>query len=190
MILSKYSSQRAFTLIETVVVIAFSVSVMIALGVLIFNFTKTSAYDQALAQSSGSATALMREIELLTFPADAVLQTHTFPGGIIYTSSTTTLVLEIPSIDNSGNVIATMHDYAAFYLVGTNAYRLLDKSNSSSRTAGTKQFSSTISSLSFSYNNADFTKVSTTTVDIRTQVWVKQQILSDHRNEQLRLRNH
>lgn len=184
------TTSRAFTLVETLIVVAFSVSVVVALVLLVYTFNKTAAYEQALAQSSGSASAVMREIESLTFPADAVLGTHTFSSAT-YTSTSTSLVLEIPSIDSSGNIIANTYDYAAFYLVGTtSAYRLLEANASSKRVTGTKQLSATIRALTFTYNNADFTKISTTTVDVQTQALVKQDILSNHRREQIRLRNH
>jgi hypothetical protein len=182
--------KRAFTLIESLIVVAISVSVMITIALLIYSFNKTSGYGQMFAQSSGSASAILREVESLAFPADAVLATHTFAGAT-YTSTSTSLVLEIPSINGSGNVIANIYDYAVFYVVGTTtAYRLLEAHPFSHRTSGTKQLSSTVNALTFSYNDADFTKVSTVTVDIQTQALVREDIVSDHRREQIRLRNY
>lgn len=184
-----YKSGTGFTLVETIIIIALSVTMMIALGLLVFTFNKISSYEQASAQSSGSASAIMREIESLAFPAHAVLQTHTFSGST-RTSSSTVLVLEIPSVDSSGDVIASTYDYAAFYVTGTNAYRLLEANASSKRVSSTKQLSSTVSALTFAYGSSDFTKVSTTTVDVQTQAQVKQDIFTDHRREQIRLRNY
>lgn len=184
-----HKRNRGFTLIETVIVIALSVSTMVALGLLIYNFNRMSAYEQTSSQSSGSASALIREVESLAFPADAVLQMHMFSSAT-YSSSPTVLVLEIPSINSSGNVIANTFDYTVFYVVGTNAYRLLEADTLSTRVSGTKLLSSTVSALIFSYNSTDFTSVHTVTVDVQTQARVKQDILSDHRREQIRLRNY
>ncbi len=183
-----YRKRAGFTLIETVIVIALGVIMLAAIILLIFNFNNISVYEATSAKSSGSASTLMRELESLTFPADAVLQTHTFSGAT-YTSSGTTLVLEIPSIDSSGNAISNTYDYAAFYSVGTNAYRLLEKNALSTRAPGTKLLSSTVSALTFSYDSADFTTTSVVTTDIQTQASVKQMVLSDHLHEQIRLRN-
>lgn len=180
--------KRGFTLIETIIVVALSVCMMIALGSLIYSFTSISSFQQAEIQSSGSASIVMREIESLAFPANAVLQTHSFSSAT-YTSSATALVLEIPSIDSSGNVIANTHDYAAFYMVGTNAYRLLEANALSTRSSGTKKLSATVQALSFAYDTADFTQASIVTIDVQTQSQVKQHILSDHRHEQIKLRN-
>lgn len=182
-------SSRGFTLIEAIIIIVISVSMLISVGILIYNFNKTYNYNSALSQSSGSTSAIMREIESLVLPADAILQTHTFSGST-RTSSSTVLVLEIPSIDSSGNAISNTYDYAAFYTIGTNAYRLLEANASSKRSSGTKLLSSTVNTLTFSFNGADFTKISTTTVDVQTRATVKQDILSDHRSEQMRLRNY
>lgn len=181
--------KRGFTLIETVIVIALSVCIMIALGSLLYSFTSISSYHQAAMQSSGSASIIMREIESLAFPANAILQTHSFSSAT-YTSSPTALVLEIPSIDSSGSIIANTYDYAAFYVVGTNAYRLLEVNTLSKRSPSTEKLSSTVQSLSFAYDHADFTQASIITIDVQTQSQVKQNNLSDHRHEQIKLRNY
>jgi type II secretory pathway pseudopilin PulG len=181
--------QSAFSLIEMMIVIAVGTTMLIILGILIFNFNKTSLYQQTLVQSSGSANVFVREIKFLALPASAVLQTHTFSSAT-HTSTTTSLVLQIPSTNSSGSIIANTYDYAAFYVVGTNAYRLLETDALSTRTSGTKLLSSTISALAFTYNNASFPAIDTITVDIQTQASTTQEILTDHRIEQIRLRNH
>src|SRR3989344_6623322 len=178
--------QSAFTLIEIVIVIALSVSVVVALTFLLYTFNKASLYGQVSSQSSDSASALLRDIESLTLPANAVQETHAFSGAT-YTSTATSLVLELPSIDGSGNVIANAHDYVAFYAVGTNAYRLLEKDAVSGRVAGTKLLSSTLDTLSFAYDNATFADVRTVTVDIQTQAQVKEEVITNHLSQQIRL---
>ncbi len=181
--------QGGFSFIEMVIVIAVGTTMLIVLGALIFNFNKASIYQQTLVQSSGSANALLREIKSFTLPANAVLGTHTF-SSTTHTSTTTSLVLRIPSINSSGSVLTNTYDYAAFYVVGTRAYRLLEANALSNRTSGTKLLSSTISALTFAYDTTDFAAVSIVTVDIQTQASTTQEILTDQRIEQIRLRNH
>lgn len=181
--------KRAFTLVETLIVIAISTTMLIALCVLIYIFNTTASYEQTSLRSSSSASTVIREIEVLTLPASEVLQTHTF-SGTAYTSTSTSLVLEIPSIDNFGNAIANTYDYAAFYVTGTNAYRLLQTNASSARVSGTKKLSSYIQSLTFTYNSGDFTQISIVTADVQTRATVKQNIISDRQREQIRLRNY
>ncbi len=183
------SPMRAFTLVETVIVIALTVCMMTIVGLLIHTFGKTSSYGQASSQSSLSAGALMRELATLVAPASAVLETHTFSTGT-YTSSANVLVLEIPSIDSSGSTVANSYDYAAFYLVGTSAYRRLEANGASARPTQTKLLSTTVNALSFTFDDAMFANVSSVTVDVETEARVKQDTASDHRNEQFILRNH
>lgn len=179
----------AFTLLETVIVVAVSLIMMIALSLLLYTFNKSSLHGKISAQSYDSAGAVLREIEALALPASAVLETHAFASAT-HTSTTTSLVLQIPSIDNSGNVIANTHDYAAFYFVGTSVYRLLEKNAQSARVAGTKLLSTTLGSLTFSYDSATFSEVRTVTADIETQATVKDEVLTTRLREQIRLRNH
>ena len=179
----------AFTLIETVIVIALSLCVVTALSFLLYTFNKALSYGNISTQSYTSAGALLREIESLALSANAVLQTRSF-SGTTYTSTTTSLVLELPSIDNSGNVIANARDYVVFYAAGANAYRLLEKNASSARVAGTKLLSSTLDTLAFSYDDTDFAQVRTVTVDIQTRAQVKEETVTSRLYQQIRLRNH
>lgn len=186
----KYPSlQNAFTLVETIVVVAVSVALCTALGILIFNLSKISDYQQAVLESSGSASALMKDIGYFALPAHAVVQSHTFSTAT-RTSTSTALVLEIPSIDASGNTIAGAYDYAAFYVIGTEAYRELETHALSARIPGTKKLSSTVHTLSFSYDAANVTQTTTITVDLQMQTQIKQETIYDHRQQSLRLRNY
>ena len=91
------------------IVVALTAVMMTVLGALIYAFNNLSSYEQASVQSSGSAGAILREIEALVLPARAVLETHVFSIGT-YTSTASSLVLQIPSIDASGNVISNTYD--------------------------------------------------------------------------------
>lgn len=179
---------QGFTLIETLIVIVLSASMMVALSLLINSFNTAYTYERASALSASSARSVLSEAESLTLSASHVIQSHTFQS-TTYTSSSEVLVLEIPSIDSSGNIIPSTYDYAVFYTNGTYAYRLLMTDAASNRASGTKQLSDTISSLTFSYNSADFALVNTVTVDVQTFVQSKEQISTDHRIEQMYLRN-
>lgn len=179
---------KAFTLLETVIIIAISSIVLLAIGLLIFMFTKGSSYEQAALQSSNAASAVIREAQALITPAHAVVASRVF-SGTTYTTSATVLILEIPSYDSSGNSIANTYDYAVFYTSGTNLYRILEANAASRRVSGTKKLSSTLQSLTFTYNNGDYSQATAVTIDIQTQAQVKQDVASDHRHEQITLRN-
>ncbi len=179
---------RGFTLIETFIVIALSTIAMVALTNLFLIFNSVYGYQQAFMAAAGSAGGAMNAFEAAVLPADQVLASHTF-GGTTYSSSANTLVLSLPAVDSSGNIIAGTEDYVAFYSSSTNLYRLTAAGAGSSRISGQKQLSTTLSSITFTYDNADFTKVTNVTADITTQSQFKQQTVQGHLNEQLYLRN-
>ena len=179
----------AFTLIETVIVVAVSLSMMLALSLLLYTFNKSSTHGKLSAQSYDSASAVLREVEAFVLPASAVLETHSFASAT-HTSTTTSLVLQVPSIDSSGNVITNTYDYVAFYTAGTNVYRLLEKNALSARVAGTQLLSQTLGALSFSYDSATFSEIRVVTIDIETGATVKEEVFTTRLREQIRLRNH
>ena len=181
-------TNAGFTLIETVIVTALSAIMLVALSILIYSFNTSYLYEQASSLSAKSARSVIREVESLTIPAYRVLQSYTF-SGTAYSSSSTVLVLKIPSIDSFGSIIPNTYDYAVFYTSGTNAFRILEAGTGSSRVSGTLLLSETISALSFSYNAGDFTLVSAVTVDVQTSAQSHGHISNDRRREQLYLRN-
>lgn len=180
--------KNGFTLIETVIVIGISVVALIALANLFIVFNSLYGNQQAFMAASGSASSAMNALEAAVMPADAVLSSHTF-SGTVYSSGAATLVLELPSVDSAGNIITSTNDYIVFYTSGTKLYRLTQPSGGSARTAGVTQLSTTLDTLSFTYDNADFTRVTSITADIRTQAQFKQQIIQAHLTEDIYLRN-
>ncbi|MFZ3044085.1 MAG: type II secretion system protein [Minisyncoccia bacterium] len=180
--------KRGFTLIETLIVIGISVVSLIALVNLFLTFNSIYGYEQAFVATAGSASSAMNAFEAAVLPASQVLVSHDF-SGTTYSSGATTLVLSIPSVDGSGNVIAGTEDYVVFYLSAASLYRRTLPGAGSVRTAGIKTLSTTLHTLSFTYDNADFTKVTSVIIDIVTQANYKQQLVQSHLNEKMFLRN-
>lgn len=179
---------RGFTLIETIITIGLSVVAFIALTNLFIIFNTTYGYQQAFMLAAGSASTAMNSFEETILPAEQVLASHSF-NGTAYSSSTTTLVLSLPAIDGSGNIISGTKDYAVFYASSTMLYQLTETGAGSVRLSGLKQLSTTLQSLSFIYDDADFAKVASVLVDMTTQAQFKQQSVQEHLREQLHLRN-
>jgi len=179
---------RAFTLIETIVVIALFVVMMLALVAMYGDFNKLYLFQQTYSETAGSAGNVVNGMEKIVLPADAVLLSHTFTAGT-YTTGSQTLVVEIPSIDAGGIVVSGKYDYAVIYTAGTSVYSLLEPDASSSRVAATKLLSSNISSLTFSYPSADYTQATYVGVSITTQATVKGAPVTAHLEDRLYLRN-
>ncbi len=179
---------RGFTLTETVIVIGLYVVILLAITNAYLSFTRLYAYQQTFVPVAQSAGGALNAITTAVLPASRVLAQYTF-SGTTRSSNATTLVLESPSINSSGGVIAGTSDYIAFYLSGTDLYRVTSIGAGSVRTAGTKRVGSMVNSLTFTYDNADFALVTKVDTDIVVQTLVREQIVQSHLRQQISLRN-
>jgi prepilin-type N-terminal cleavage/methylation domain-containing protein len=180
--------KRGFTLLETAMV-----SALLAAGIAILaNFylgynTVFKTLEGGIA-TAGSAGVVGTAVKDAVLEADQVVSSHAF-SGTTYTSGVNVLVLELPSADASGNILLGKHDYIAFYRSGTNISRLIDADASSFRTSSQKQLSTSATSLTFTYDNADLTLVQKVDVSIGTAVTVKNRTVQSSLHQQAYLRN-
>ena len=179
---------KAFTLLEVLIALALFTVMLLALVRFFISYNTSYGFERVLVSTSHSANVLMDEITGAVLPADQVMTTHTF-SGITHSSDASTLVVELPSIDNTGAVIAGSYDYIAFYADGVRVYEVIDADAASSRTSRVRLLSDTISGLSFSYDNISFPSVTSVTVDLTTSASYKTQNTESHLREQVYLRN-
>ena len=179
---------KGFTLIETVIVIAITTMALFALVNLFILFNATYGYQQAFIATAGAAGTAMNALEAAVLPARRVLASRDF-SGTAYASGPTALVLELPAIDSSGDIIPEMSDYVAFYTSGAILYRLTEANAGSARASGVKQLSATLNSLAFTYDNADFTQVTSVAADLETRALSKEQTVRSRLTGQWYLRN-
>jgi len=180
--------KRGFSLIETIAVIGVTVMALIALTNLFLIFNTTYGYQQAVVATAGSAGAAMNALGAAVLPADRVLASRDF-SGTAYASATTTLVLELPAADSSGNMLPGAYDYIVFYLSDGTLYRLIEAAPGSVRVSNTKQLSSAIGSLAFTYDDSDFARITKVSADLTTRAFYKQQAVRSHLTGQWYLRN-
>ena len=180
--------RRGTTLVEAVVIVAVSVVVLIALVNLFFVFNMIYGYQQAFIATAGSAGISLNALEASVLPAEAVLVSRSF-SGTTYTSGATTLVLALPAVDDSGEMLSGVTDYVAFYASSTEFYRLVEAGAGSVRLSGRTKLSSTLFSVSFTYDNADFTQVRNVTADFETRGTFKQALLTSRLHGSWHLRN-
>jgi prepilin-type N-terminal cleavage/methylation domain-containing protein len=179
---------KGFTLIETVIVSALFLVITLALGSLFISFYKTYGYQNAIVSAAGASGRIIDRAQSVVLPADQVASSHVF-SGTTYTSSATTLVVEMPSIDSSGVTISGTYDYAVIYRSGTTVYLKVEPAAASSRPAITEDIAEGVSSLSFAYDNADFTQVTSVTVDTTAAATSKGDTVQSRKKETIYLRN-
>jgi len=180
---------KGFTLIETTIVIGLTVLITAAIGNFYINFNSVLGSDGGIMSVASGAGKIVNEAETMILPANQVLASYVF-SGTTYTTSATTLVLELPAIDSSGNRITGKYDYAVFFVSGTTSYRIMQADSSSNRISGKKQLSTTVDTLTFAYDNVDFTKVKKVDIDVQTKVVIKGKAVIGHLHKQVYLRNH
>lgn len=177
-----------FSLIELVISVGIFILIVLAITALFFTHDTLFSAQQTTVEVIGSASALASDIQVMTQQADQVLSSHAF-SGVTYTTSTSTLVLRLPSIDSSGDPIPSTYDYVAYYATGTSAYRLVDAGAGSVRIPGSKQLSNAITTFTFTYDNINTALVSSVGVDIATEKAAKREEVDTHVSQTVYLRN-
>jgi prepilin-type N-terminal cleavage/methylation domain-containing protein len=181
-------AKRGFTLIETIIAITIFAILCFALVNVYLKYYNAYHTQQAIISVAGSASTVANELQNATLQAKQVIISHTFSSGT-YNSNQNTLVLQMPSIDSSGNILTDKYDYVVFYASGANFYRLVEIDGSSSRNAGLKKLSDTVSVIEFFYNDSDLSKVNEITVDINMQKISGHQTFPYSLDQKLYLRN-
>jgi type II secretory pathway pseudopilin PulG len=182
------NTQKGFTIVETLIVLAIFIVMTVTLGYLYVGYNKSFVYVQATVDVAGSAGSVVSEVSDAVKQATRVVTSHTF-SSTNRTTGANVLVVELPSIDSSGNILAGDFDYVAFYMTGVNVYMAIDADSSSSRTSVTKILSDTGQSLGFTYDNGDMSLVTMVNVNIQTSKVVLSQTVSSSLHQQVYLRN-
>lgn len=184
----KSAQSRGFTLIEVATVVFIFSLIVIALYTVYTNYDKILAQQEIYIDTAGSIGASFNDIRSSVLQADHVVSSHTFSGTTL-TSTTTSLVLELPSIDSSGNIVAASYDYVGYYMTGTKLERLSDINAASARTSSSRALSATLNTLSFTYDNVDPASVTNVTVDATTSETYRTKSTTAHLRETMYLRN-
>lgn len=182
-------TQTGFTLIETIVAIAIMTIVLAALLLLLTNFYKVFHVQQSTARVAGSATIAGNELQAKITQATQIVVSSTI-SSTLYTTDSDTLVLQLPSINGSGAIIASTYDYAVFYISSGALYLRVQPNGASSRPTIYKQLSDSISTTSFTYNNGDVTQATKVDIDIMMQLTAGKTTTIHRLKQTLYLRNH
>jgi len=136
---------KGFTLIELQVASFVSMVVLLAILTLyvfaLRSFTTGDALLDVYANSRNAIGWMMKDIRC----AKQVIASH---GA--YTTTDSSIVLMVPSIDSSGNVISPCYDYITYRLQGSDMYRIVEKDPASARLAENRIIAKYCSSLVFS----------------------------------------
>lgn len=179
---------RGYTLVETVVTIGIMIAALAAITTLYLTFYNMYFHEQAMVETTGSAGRTMTKLELAILPADQVVASYT-TGGQTYISTTTSLVLSVPSVDASGNIVAGAKDYFVFATSSSTLYQRVFPNAASTRSAGTTTLSTSIKVFRLSYNATPIASSTGITATTTTEVVMKGVAVTQTVQEFLQLRN-
>ena len=186
--IKRIGGEKGFTLIEIVIVLFFSGILLVALFGLYDWHSKVYNYQQALVRVSTTNRQAVSTMQGYVSQAIQVLTSATI-NGTAYTTGSGTLVLQLPSVDSSNNAITGKYDNVAFYSSGKNFYMQLQPDASSSRVKTYKLLGDSLSSVTFTYNNATYSLVTEVSVSFQSSQKVNQQTVTSGLQQDMYLLN-
>lgn len=181
-------SAQGMTLLELLIGLAIFAILILFLGNFFVSYYDSFNSLQASNSVSESTGVFMSALSDAVRQADMIVASKTI-SGTTYTSGATTIVLELPAIDESSNVISGTYDYMVFYLDGDRIRWLVSVDASSSRTSGSQMIASDISSLVFTYNNPTIASATKVDIAVTAQKQVKGKTFQSTLTQQVYLRN-
>ena len=174
--------QKGLTLVELLISSSIAVVVGGLLLTIILNsaglfYKESSKVDIGLNTNDGLA-----QVRKSIKESNKVIPTFT-DGSVIYTSGVSQLVLQIPSIDQSGNIIPATFDNFVFFLDQTKLLFKTFPNALSSRKAQNQIFSTNVQSLVFQYLNSASPPVEVTPISatkVRTTLTLKEKSGADY----------
>lgn len=179
---------RGYSLIELLIVVGIFAMMLSALVFLYLRFGTVFSRQSATINVSYSASAVLNAFDVLTKQSDTILSSQSI-AGTTYTSGSTTLVMRLPSISSSGDIVGGTYDYAVLYVSGASCYELVAPNTVSARHAVSKRLSDVVSNLTFAYDTGDVTQSTRVTVDLTTRTSVRGVPISTRLTGSAHLRN-
>ena len=181
-------TEYGMTIIEVLIAMAIFAILMLFLSNSFVNYYDAFNNLQATTSVSQNTGIFINSVGNAIRQASEILASRSF-SGTTYTTNSTTLVLEIPAIDASSNVISGTYDYMLFYLQNGNIYWLIEADPSSSRDSSFQQLSTNISNLSLIYDNANLSVATKVDISITAEKSYKDKLFQSTLNQQVYLRN-
>ena len=184
-------NNRGITLIETMIGLAISALLVVILSyclVIVLRLNEAQKTVSALTSSTDRgiyriSSSIQQSSQIL---ADAVI------SGTTYTTSSSALVLKIPTVNSSGQIISGSYDTVVYRRNPSDLSELqeiTDAEAGSARFDGTHLIARFVTNLLFRYNNSNYSLASTATVFLKTGTTVRGVLKESANQTTVRLRN-
>lgn len=182
---------RGITLIETMIGLAISALLVVILSyclVIVLRLDEAQKTVSALISSNDRglyriSSSIQQSSQIL---ASAVI------SGTTYTTSSEALVLKIPSVNSSGQIISGSYDTVIYRRNPSNLSELqeiTDAQAGSTRFDGTHLIARFVTNLLFRYNNSNYPSATTATIFLKTGNTVRGALKESANQTTVRLRN-
>jgi prepilin-type N-terminal cleavage/methylation domain-containing protein len=155
------TNKKGFTLIEVVLVIVLFTMLSLAVMDMYSGQNKIFNFQSSELIITNDARMALDEIDNYVRGSNRVLAAYD-----TYTTGASTLILQMHSLDATGIMIPGTFDTVLFYMDGSKLMRKLIPDASSSRQASEKMLADNVTSLTFTYNNADISLVTEVSEEI------------------------
>jgi len=191
-------SNRGVTLVELLVALGISVLLFASVFTVNLMARQTFEFSANFVDVHGGTRMGMDWMAKDVRWANQILSSIVI-GSDTYTTADDELVLEIPSIDNSGIVIEGTSDYVVYHLNASDETileRIIDADATSSRSDETRTISNNVNTIAFSSNGTglgsivDVTSLTQVEVNLTTQkTALSGKVVNDDLNSVIELRN-
>jgi prepilin-type N-terminal cleavage/methylation domain-containing protein len=176
---------RGFTLIEALVVMLIMAFALMALVSIFISHARSYRTQNSELEVTNEARVALDDVDNYVRQATRVVATYT-----TYSSSATQVILQIQSINSSNALIGGKFDYVVYVYSNSVLQRQIFPDASSSRPASTKQLGSHITSLTFTYDNANFPSVTEVDTNLTVSESAGYQTRSVNYDSKSKLRNY
>ncbi len=164
--------EQGFTLVELIIVLAICTVLMLGFLSLFEWHQKIYTLEQADVRATSAVRTTLNHMSLYIAQGYEIKATRNV-SGTDYTTSSNTVILQLPSVNSSGNVIAATFDYIVFYLDDGSIYQLIEAGSGSTRDSGSKLLADNVNAFTLTYNNGDVSLASEVTIDLQTQIPIR-----------------
>lgn len=161
---------RGATLLEVSVSMSIAAIVFLIVGGMFIAQGRYFAIEDAIAETQYQAFQALDTVGLYASSARAVVGSRTI-NGTSYSSGTSTVVLELPSVAADGGIIGGSYDYVALGLYGPDPSRFvvdIDAATGSVRADATQLKAAFVDKVIFRYNAVTATSATAIDLYIRT----------------------
>ena len=184
-------NNRGITLIETMIGLAISALLVVILSYCLIIVLRLNEAQKTVSALTSSTDRGIYRISSSIQQSSQILSSAVI-SGTTHTTSSSALVLKIPTVNSSGQIISGSYDTVVYRRNPSDLSELqeiTDAEVGSARFDGTHLIARFVTNLLFRYNNSDYSSASTATVFLKTGTTVRGVLKESANQTTVRLRN-